>query len=317
MNVLVTGGSGRLGNFVCPYLKENGYNVASFDMVPPNPESENAKAGIPFVMGNLTNLGDCLRAITFAQPDIIVHLGALPNNSDLQAPFSKEYTLGMSKNFNQIRPEWATMEINTMGTFYVLDAARRLGVKKVIFASSYFVLGTGNRISGTPYIPAYLPMDEEHPLLTEDVYSLSKVLGEEICKSFTRAYNMQTVAMRLLGVHYYNSPRIRHKFDVVVPDATEEDKGWLLGATYQYADARDIAIFVKLAMEAENLKPFEAFFVSTDTTYTEPTKDMVARRWPSLAEMAKNIEGTDGIISGKKAEKLLGFKSQYSWRLNK
>ena len=316
-NVLVTGGSGRLGTMVCSLLKESGYNVSSFDVVPPNPESDNVKNGIPFVMGSTTNLGDCLRAVVFAQADIIVHLGAITHNVDLQPPFAKEYTLGMSKRFNQYRPEHDTMEINTMGTYYVMDAARRLGVKKVIFASSYFVLGIGFRLSGTTYQPHYLPMDENHPLLPEDVYSLSKVLGEEICESFTRAYGIQTVAMRLLGMYYHNAPVIRQQFNVTVPAATEEDKGWLLGSTYQYADGRDIAIFVKLAIEASNLKPFEAFFLATDTTYSEPTSVIAARRWPYLAEMAKDIPGTEGIISTKKAETLLGFKSQYSWRLGK
>ena len=314
-NVLVTGGSGRLGNFVCCYLKEQGYNVSSFDVAPPAPDSANVKAGIPFVQGSLTNLGDCLRAFAFGQPDVVVHLGAITHNVDLQPPYAKEYTKAMDGvRLNWERPEWDSMEINTMGTFYVFDAARRLGIKKVIFASSYFVLGIGFRLSGTSYKPEYLPMDEEHPLLPEDTYSLSKVLGEEICKSFCRAYGMHAVAMRLLGVYYHNWPRNRHEFNVTIPAATDEDKGYLISNTYQYVDARDIAVFVKLSIEATNLNPFEAFFVSTDTKYTEPTSVITARRWPFLAEMAKDIPGTEGLISIKKAEKLLGYKPQYSWR---
>jgi len=43
----------------------------------------------------------------------------------------------------------------------------------------------------------------------------------------------------------------------------------------------------------------------------------VARRWPFLAEKAKDIPGTEGIISIKKAERLLGYKPQYSWRNQK
>jgi UDP-glucose 4-epimerase len=314
-NVLVTGGSGRLGNIVCCYLKEQGYNVSSFDVNPPAPDSMNVKERIPFVQGSLTNLGDCLRAITFGQPDVIVHLGAITHNVDLHPPYAREYTKlmdGVRRNWEM--PEWNTMEINTMGSFYVMDAARRMGVKKVIAASSYFVLGIGFRLSGTSFQPEYLPMDEEHPLLPEDTYSLSKVLGEEIYKAFCRAYSMQVVAMRLLGVYYYNWSGNRHMFNVNVPAATEEDQGALVSDTFQYVDARDIAIFTKLSIEAANLNPFEAFFVATDTKYTEPTSVIVARRWPFLAEKAKDIPGTEGIISIKKAEKLLGYKPQYSWR---
>jgi nucleoside-diphosphate-sugar epimerase len=320
-NVLVTGGSGRLGNFVCPYLKEQGYNVSSFDVAPSKPDSANVKAGIPFVQGSLTNLGDCLRAFTFGQPDVIVHLGAITHNVDLQPPYAKEYNRSITDGvrLNWEMPEHATMEINTMGSFYVMDAARRLGIKQVIAASSYFVLGIGFRLSGTSYEPEYLPMDEDHPLLPEDSYSLSKVLGEEIYKAFVRAYEMRVVAMRLLGVYYHDDERSRmmHQFNITVPAATPEDKGYLISNTYQYVDARDIAVFVKLSIEANNLNPFEAFFVSTDTKYTEPTAVIAARRWPFLVEKAKDISGTEGLISTKKAERMLGFKPAYSWREQK
>jgi nucleoside-diphosphate-sugar epimerase len=300
-------------------LKENGYNVASFDVVPPKPESYNFKAGIPFVQGNLTDLGDCLRAIAFAKADIVVHLGAITHNVSLQPPFDPAYSnrrITDGVQFIQHMPENATMEINTMGSFYVVDAARRLGVKKVIAAASYFVLGIGFRLSGTSYEPEYLPMDEDHPLLPEDPYSLSKVLNEETYKAFSRAYGMNIVSMRLLGMYYddVETSKKMHQFDIQVPDPTPEDKGYLIGNTYQYADGRDVAAFVKLAIEAANLKPFEAFFVATDTKYREPTAQMAARRWPFLAEKAKNIPGTEGLISIKKAEKLLGYKPAYSWR---
>jgi nucleoside-diphosphate-sugar epimerase len=316
-NVLVTGGSGNLGNCVCPYLKEQGYNVASFDVNPAKPDSPNGKARIPFVQGNLTSLGDCLRAVAFARPDVIVHLGAIPYNTEVQPPFAGEHTAAAEgARYSQGAPEHTTMEINTMGTFYIMDAARRLGVKKVVAASSYFVLGLGYRLSGTPFLPDYLPMDEEHPLWPEDTYSLSKVLNEETYRAFARAYGMQVTALRLLGVYYdyLEWSRNSYKFNVTVPPADEVNQGYLLSNVYQYADARDVAVFVKLAIEADNLSTFEAFYVATDTSYNEPTRVVAARRWPSLAEKAKNIPGTEGLISIKKAERMLGYKPAYSWR---
>jgi nucleoside-diphosphate-sugar epimerase len=317
-NVLITGGSGMLGNFVCPYLKTKGYNVANFDMVPPKPDSALVKLGIPFVQGSLTDLGDCLRAIAFGQPDVIVHLGAIRFNSELQPPFMKEWDTRISDGarFSQRLPDDSTMKINTMGSFFICDAARRLGVKKIIAASSYYVLGIGFRLSGTSYQPAYLPMDEDHPLLPEDSYSLSKVLGEEIYKAFVRAYDMQIVAMRLLGVYFPPDQNAgpNPQYPIKVPEATPEDKGFLISGTCQYVDARDIALFIQLSLESKNLNPFEAFFVATDTTYDEPTTEIVKRRWPFLADMAKNISGSEGMISIKKAERLLGYKSEYTWR---
>ncbi|MDR2133537.1 MAG: NAD(P)-dependent oxidoreductase [Treponema sp.] len=321
-NILVTGGSGRVGNYVTTYLKDNGYNVANFDYLPPKPDSLAAKAGIPFILGNLTNLGDCMRAISFAQADAVVHLAAIPFNTDLVPPFAGNWSkLTDGARFVQRLPwaqhEWDTMEINTMGSFFIVDAMRRLGVKQLIAASSYFVLGIGFRLSGTSFQPSYLPMDEDHPLLPEDTYSLSKVLGEEIYKSFGRAYGLNTVAMRFMGVFVppvEGQPDPRKEWPVKVPAADDENKGYLISDTFQYIDARDIAIFVKLSLESKKLGQFEPFYVVSDTKYDEPTKDIVARRWPFLAEKAKDIPGTEGIISGKRAEKILGFKSEYTWR---
>jgi nucleoside-diphosphate-sugar epimerase len=316
-NILVTGGSGMMGNFVCPYLKEQGYNVSNFDAKPSPPASANAKVGIPFVQGRLINLGDCLRAIAFAQPDVIVHLGAIRFNTELQQPYACDWNNQITDGarFSQRLPhEHDTMEINTMGSYFICDAARRMGVKRIIAASSYFVLGIGFRLSGTSYQPLYLPKDEEHPLLPEDTYSLSKVLGEEIYRAFVRAYDMRVVAMRLLGVYYPPVDGSVGSTSEYLPAATSENKGFLISDTFQYADARDIAYFIKLSLEAQNLDSFEAFYLPTDTKYSEPTADIVKRRWPFLADKAKDIAGTEGIISIKKAERLLGYKSQYTWR---
>ncbi|GHU09358.1 UDP-glucose 4-epimerase [Spirochaetia bacterium] len=319
-NILVTGGNGSLGNHVCPYLKDLGYNVASFDRFPAKPDSANSKAGIPFVQGDLTSLGDCMRAILFAQSDIIVHLGAIPFNSEVMNPFDPKYAnprITDGARFVQRIPEDATMEINTMGSFYICDAARRLGVKYIIAASSFFALGNGFRLSGVSYQPAYLPMDENHPLLPEDTYSLSKVLGEEIYKAFARAYGMQVVAMRFLGVYYHDNEfsKMAYRFNRTIDGELEVTKGNMTGNTYQYVDARDISVFIGQAIEGrEKLGPFEPFFLVTDTIYTEPTIEVVKKRWPQLSELAKNIPGTEGLISHAKATKMLGYKPKYSWR---
>ena len=90
-NVLVTGAAGKLGNYVSPYLKELGYNVTNFDRVPYPPGSANDNLKLPFVKGELTSLGDCMRAIAHAQPDVIVHLGAIPSNTEIQPAYAQEW----------------------------------------------------------------------------------------------------------------------------------------------------------------------------------------------------------------------------------
>jgi nucleoside-diphosphate-sugar epimerase len=245
-----------------------------------------------------------MRAIAHAQADAILHWGALPGPTELTEAWKRPQRL----------PEDETMRVNTMGTYYLMDAARRLGVKQVVMASTFYVLGLGNRISGAPFAVDYLPIDEEHPCRPESTYGLSKLLDEEILAAFNRAYGIRTVAFRLMGVIYphretgWFNPGER-------PPSRPDHVGGPIGGTMQYVDARDVAQASELALDADGLDGFEAFYLSTDTTLVEETRSMVERCYPDLSEMAKNLRGHEGMVSIEKARQKLGYEPQYSWRV--
>lgn len=299
--VLVTGGSGRLGGYVTPRLQEEGHEVTDFDAVPHAVVENQA----PFIQGDLTSLEDCLRAVNYSQAEVIVHLGALPGPHEMiNRPGWRQQQSG---------PEDLTMRVNTMGTYYLLEAARKLGtVRQVIFASTFYTLGLGNRISDRPFQVDYLPIDEEHPLRPEDSYGLSKVFGEELLRAYVRAYGISAVAFRLMGLKFPHLDNPDHRRQV--PESAPDHVGGPTYTTYQYVDARDVANACVLAIGAAGLDDFEAFYLTTDTVYEEDTKDLAARVWPDIAEMAAGIPGTEGIITDRKAREKLGYKPQHSWR---
>ncbi|MDR0416844.1 MAG: NAD(P)-dependent oxidoreductase [Propionibacteriaceae bacterium] len=297
--VLVTGGSGALASYVIPRLAAAGFQSTAFDVAPPTRLDE----AVPFIQGDLTSLGDCLRAMSYARPEVIVHLGAIPSPREMKPGWFRT---------RQIAPEDLTMRANVMGTYCLMEAATKIGgVKQVVFASSYYVLGLGFRISDRPFDVRYLPLDEEHPLEPEDSYSVSKLLGEEILKSYQRAYGIRVVALRLMGVDYpFRNPDHYGETPVSQPGHV----GGPVGTTFQYVDARDAADAVVLAIEAKGLEAFEAFHISTDTIYDEDTKSVVARVWPDLAPLAEGFVGAEGVISDAKARAKLGYQPHYSWR---
>jgi nucleoside-diphosphate-sugar epimerase len=298
-NILITGGAGNLGR-VCAAELGDTYHITLFDRVTPQKARIPWETEVPFVLGDLTDFGDCMRAISLAQADAILHLGALAGPTEL-TPWRKQ----------QRMPEDETMRVNTMGTYYLMDAARRLGVKKVAFASTYYVLGLGFKISDKPFQVEYLPIDEKHPCRPESTYGLSKLIGEEILAAFQRAYGIQTAAFRLMGVEYAHRPV--HKTNIT-PEAKPGHVGGPIGTTWQYSEARDIALAMQLFLEADDLGQFEAFYHSTDTATAEDTRDLVERLYPDLKEMAANLAGTEGIISIKKLQDMLGYEPQRSWR---
>jgi nucleoside-diphosphate-sugar epimerase len=312
-NVLITGGAGRVAEFIAAELADD-YDVTLFDTVPLGDDRELIKdLNLPFVVGDLLSLGDCMRAITFAEADAIVHMGAVAGPRELVKPYRLQQRSG----------EDAAMVVNTMGTFYLLDAARRLGVKRFVAASTDWVLGHGGPISDKPFKVEYLPIDEEHPVRPENTYGLAKLLSEHEMETFARAYDMQTVALRFAWVDSSTAkdrpggPGWRTEGES--PEREPSQNGLAPGEAkpfqlYNYLDVRDAARICRLALEAKGLDPFEVFYVATDTFLAEETRTVSDRVYPALTEMAKDLTGHEGFVTVEKARKKLGFEPQSSWR---
>ena len=168
-NVLITGGCGRLGR-QCYYELHNEYNITLLDRVAPDkqPFPWKPEKDCKFVMGELTSLEDCMRAILLSKADCILHLAAITHATEV------------GRFVYQREPEDLCWDVNMNGTYYLLEAARRLGVKKVIFASSYYATGINHNASGMPWEIPSLPVDENQPCQPQDSYSLSKCLNEKM-----------------------------------------------------------------------------------------------------------------------------------------
>ncbi len=160
MKIVVTGGSGKAGRCVIRDLLEHGHEVLNVDRVP-SAQSSSPDSPAPFMAVDLMDYGQAVEALSGGDrlPGIeaVVHLAAIPS------------------------PVHATPDIafrtNAVTTHTVFAAAVRLGLKRVVWASSETTLGL-------PFDqpPDYAPVDEEHELRPESSYALSKVLGEEMAR---------------------------------------------------------------------------------------------------------------------------------------
>ena len=133
---------------------------------------------------------------------------------------------------------------------------------------------------------------------------------------------MNTIAMRLMGVYYANgkgSARL-HTFDrgQVYPEAGSKGD-CLTGSVHQYVDGRDIAYFVGLALDKLGQLPnkYEAFNLVTDVEFNVEPKEFYSILFPGLKDKIANLRDGEGLFTTRKAEELLGYKTQYSWKLGK
>ncbi|MDP9362750.1 MAG: NAD(P)-dependent oxidoreductase [Chloroflexota bacterium] len=284
MRVLVTGGSGRLGQFVIRDLVDHGHEVVNADRRPPAP---GGPAGAPPVRFVETDLGDVGQvAGVLAGRDAVVHLGAIPN------PYG--------------HADEVVFVNNTRATFAALQAASLLGVRKAAIASSVSAYGTA--WAPRPFPPNYAPVDEEHPLLNHDAYGLSKEVDERTAQMFHRRDGMQVVALRF---HWVALPAEAAARAADLAADPRHDDWWRL--LWGYVDARDAATACRLAVEAEGLG-FDAFNVTAADTLSEtPTEELIRRHAPTV-ELRQPIPGTTSDFSLDEARRLLGYEPAHGWR---
>ncbi len=275
MNILVTGGLGKVGRAVVAELSAVGHRVTVFDRAA-GPE----RGAVTYLMGDILDLGQVMEALSGA--DAVVHLAAIHNPNIATAPL--------------------VYQTNVIGTWNVHHAAHRLGVKRVVSASSNAIVGWSY---SERFEPDYLPIDEDHPLRPEDVYGLSKQIGETIAASYARK-GVETVILRPSGV--------------VTPEELADLKqtGGRQATTFQaysYIDARDLAVAFRLAVEKPLTSGTTLFVVADDSNVAEPLCDLLPRLRPSIGDKAKSLTGTQSAYSNARAKQLLGWQPQYSWRV--
>jgi nucleoside-diphosphate-sugar epimerase len=289
MRILVTGGTGRLGQFTLADLEAHGHEAINASRRPGPPDGP----GAGFVQVDLTDVGAVAGAMKGC--DAVIHLGAIP------APWR--------------HPDEIIFGNNTMSTFAVLQAAHLFGIGKVVIASS--VSAYGMAWTKRPFGPLFAPLDESHPFLVADPYGLAKETDERTAEMFYRRCDMQVLALRFHWVANEEELRgVAAQGGVAPVGDAAEDKvaaGGLANNLWGYVEGRDAAAACRLGLEADGLG-FEAFnIVAADTLCAAPTMELLAEYLPET-EIRKEIPGTGGGFDIGKAEQLLGWVPQHSWR---
>jgi len=274
MKILVTGGQGKVGRFVVQELVNSAHEVTVFDRMP-GPERD----AVRYLVGDIQDLGQVMEAMHGA--DAVIHLAAIHNPN--------------------IATATVTYQTNVVGTFNVHHAAFRLGIKRVVSASSNAVVGWSYSDN---FVPDYLPMDEDHPLRPEDAYGLSKEIGETIARSYALK-GLETVSLRPSGVV---TPE---ELEAIKQTGGRKPSGF---QAYSYIDARDLALAFRLAVAQPLPGATVMFVVADDSTIAEPLCELYPRIKPSIGDKAIKLTGSRAAYANARAKKLLGWKPVYSWR---
>ncbi|GLI27807.1 UDP-glucose 4-epimerase [Agromyces rhizosphaerae] len=277
MRVAVTGGSGKLGRTVVRELTAAGHDVVNFDRV--------GERGPSFVQLDTTDYGQVIDALGGVDRtegfEALVHLAAIP------AP-------GMLTDA-------ATFRNNMLTTFNLFWAATRLGIRRIVYASSETVLGLPFDVP-----PPYIPVDEDYPARPESVYSITKVLEEQLAIELVRWYpDLSITALRFSNVM---EPADYAEFPSY--DADAMTRKWNL---WGYIDARDGAQAIDLALRKAPAGFDRYIIAAADTVMSRPNAELVAEVFPDVP-VRGDLGEHDTMLSIDKARRMLGYTPRHSWR---
>ena len=198
---------------------------------------------------------------------------------------------------------------NVTGTQYVLEAARANGIERVALASTCCAFGIFFAIR--PIDPQWLPMDETHPSLPQDLYGLSKHLNEQTAAAYTSAYGMTTVALRLTTV--FDLERSAEGNDWWIRrQLTNDDRR---NDLWSYIDIQDAARAFRLAIENAAKGTHTTAIIAARDSYTgRDIRDLVRQHFPILTGGVADLAPSDSLYNTQLAESAFGFVAERHWR---
>jgi nucleoside-diphosphate-sugar epimerase len=289
--IFFTGGSGKAGKHVIPYLLDQGHRVMNVDLVAlDHPGVDNLIADITD-SGQMFNAMSSYAGLDELEPgtgvpkfDAVVHFAAIPRIL--------------------INPDNETFRVNTMGTYNVIEAAVKLGINKIIIASSETTYGICFSDGSTN--PQSLPLEEDYDVVPMDSYGLSKVVNEKTARSFQRRSGFDIYALRIGNViepheyvelfpSYFKNPEVRRR------------------NAFCYIDARDLGQIVDLCLKKDGLG-YQVFNAGNDNNSAIiPSKQLAKRFFPGVP-ITRELGEHEALFSNRKIREVLGFREQHNWR---
>jgi len=290
MRIVFTGGSGKAGRHVVPWLKAKGHEILNLDLKPLD------CPGVNTLITDVTDSGQVFNALSMhfgfqgyetpggpRKVDAVVHFAAIPRVL--------------------IEPDNVTFQKNVVSTYNVIEAAVKLGIRKIVIASSETTYGVCFAEGDKDF--HCFPLEEDYDVDPMDSYGLSKLVNEKTARAFAMRYGADIYALRIGNVI---EPHEYGPFKTYAENPPLRKRN-----AWSYIDARDLGQIVHLCLEKDGLG-FQVFNATNDTiTANEPTEQFL-KRWAPNTPITRPMGEWEAPLSNRKIREVLGFKEEHNWR---
>ena len=308
--IIVTGGSGKAGRHMIPHLISRGHKVLNLDLTP-FPNEFDPKQEVYTLRTDLTNSGQVFNAFTAnfdmgeynikhdtpsgnpGRPDAIIHLAAYARNL--------------------LVPDNEMFRTNVESTYNVIEAGCKLGVPKIIIASSETVYGScfaqGDDLEVAKFDS--FPLDEDtYDTNPMDSYACSKLCGEKIARAFSKRFRNQTDVWSFRVGNVIEPHEYARDFPGFI-----QNPACRLRNAWSYVDARDLGEMCHCAVMKTDYLGFQIFNATNDSITTEEeTKDVIEKYHGKDTKFTRQMGPREAPLSNRKIKDVLGFKEMHDWR---
>lgn len=295
--ILVTGGAGNIGSFIVDQLIELGHDVVVIDN---------------FYNGKYRNIAKHLEA-----KKVVLETADIGSYEMVEYVFDKHKPEYVSHQASLMIMDsnkfpYKAIETNIIGTFNIIQASIKFGVKKITYGSSASVYGN----------PRYVPVDENHPFDNRTLYGATKIAKEALMTSWAYSHNLPFVGFRYFNI-YSERQGLGAFYTQVFQKwihAIHEDKEVIIYGdgqqTLDLVHASDAARANILAMFNDNVKN-EFFNIGSGIETKLIDLLRLIEKYIGKKAKIKYLEDDPHLVKRRcanieKAKKLLGFEPKIS-----
>jgi UDP-glucose 4-epimerase len=234
--ILITGGAGFVGSNAANWFSKNGYDVVAMDNLYLGWE-KNVEPQVTFINGDVNKQTDLEKV---GPVDYVIHLAA----SSSAPMFTDDLGGAVTNNVN--------------GHIQVMEYARRVGAKKMLFASTSSIYGNNP-----------IPLTEDQTVSPPNFYSVSKHAQEEISKVYNQAYGLEIIGFRFMsvyGLHEEHKGKFANLVSQFIWGMEQGKQPTIYGDGTQTRDltnVKDLIQAFKKAIETDKQFGFTVFNVGT------------------------------------------------------